>query len=74
MSVVELLKHVKALPPREREKLFLAILALDEEAPAPSKGKTARVKWPDVEARAKRIFGNRVLPNLVLLEREEAPF
>ena len=75
MSVVELLKQVKALPAREREKILLAILALEEEAPPlPSKGTTGRVKWPDVEARAKRIFGNRVLPNLVLLEREEAPF
>jgi hypothetical protein len=74
MSVVELLKRVKALSPREREKLFLAILALDEEGPTPRKGRTKRVKWPDVEARAKRIFGDRVLPNLVLLEREEARF
>jgi len=32
------------------------------------------VKWPDVEARAKRIFGDRVLPNLVLVEREETAF
>jgi hypothetical protein len=32
--------------------------------------KTKRVKWPDIEARAKRIFGNRMLPNLVLLDRE----
>jgi hypothetical protein len=30
------------------------------------------VTWPDIEARAKRIFGDPVLPNLVLLEREEA--
>jgi hypothetical protein len=74
MSVVELLKQVKALPGREREKLFLAILALDTERPTPSKRKTPRLKWPDVEARAKRIFGNRVLPNLVLLEREESHF
>ena len=74
MSVVELLKQVKALPAREREKFFLAILALDEDPPTPSNGKTKRVKWPDVEARAKRIFGDRVLPNLVLLEREETPF
>ena len=74
MSLVELLKHVKALPAREREKLFLAILAFDEDVPVQSKGRTRRVKWPDVEARAKRIFGDRVLPNLVLLEREEAPF
>ena len=28
MSVAELIKQVKALPAREREKLFLAILAL----------------------------------------------
>jgi hypothetical protein len=74
MSVVELIKQFKALPAREREKVFLAILALDEEGPAPSKRKGKRVKWPDVEARARRIFGDRVLPNLVLLEREESPF
>lgn len=74
VSVVELLKQVKALPNREREKLFLAILALDEERPAQRKGKAAPVKWPDVEARAKRIFGDRKLPNLVLLEREKSRF
>jgi len=72
MSVVELIKQLKALPAREREKVFLAILALDQESPAPRV--TKRVKWPDIEARAKRIFGDRVLPNLVLLEREENPF
>ena len=38
------------------------------------RGKTKRVKWPDVETRAKRIFGDRVLPDLVLLEREDAAF
>jgi len=74
MSVVELIKQLKALPAREREKVFSAILALDEEAPASPKKETKRVRWPDVEARAKRIFGDRVLPNLVLLEREENPF
>ena len=74
MSVVELLEQVKALPARDRQKVLVAILALEEEPPAPSRSGTSRVKWPDVEARAKRIFGDRVLPNLVLLEREEAPF
>ena len=74
MKVVELLKQVKALPARERDKLFLAILALDDEPSVRPAGKTKRVKWPDVEARAKHIFGDRVLPNLVLLEREETPF
>jgi hypothetical protein len=74
MGVIELIKQVQALRAREREKVFLAILAVDEEAPAPPRKQTRRVQWPDVEARAKRIFGSRVLPNLVLLEREENPF
>ena len=71
MSTVELLKQVKALPRRERLKVFNAILALEENEQAQEPMKTKRVKWPDVEARARRIFGNRVLPNLVLLDRED---
>jgi hypothetical protein len=74
MSRAELIKQVKALPAREREKVFLAILALEEESPSAPPKQTKRVVWPDVEARAQRIFGDRVLPNLVLLEREENPF
>jgi hypothetical protein len=74
MSVVELLKIVQALPPRERQKFVLAVLALDEDVPTRPPKITSRVKWPNVEARAKRIFGDRVLPNLILLEREEAAF
>jgi mRNA-degrading endonuclease RelE of RelBE toxin-antitoxin system len=74
MSAGELLKQVKALPPRERRKVLKAILALEENGPARRPTKTKRVKWPDVEARAKRIFGKRVLPNLVLLERDEEAF
>ncbi len=74
MSAVELLRQVKALPPRERQKFVLAVLSLEEEASPQPFGTAKRVKWPDVEARAKRIFGERVLPNLVLLEREESPF
>jgi len=74
MSAVELLKQVKALPQRERQKFVLSILTLAEETTSRSSGRKMRVKWPDVEARAKRIFGERVFPNLVSLEREEAAF
>ena len=70
MSAAELINQVKALPAREREKFLLAVLELEPKQDLPkSKGK--RIRWPDVEARAKRIFGKRVFPNLVLLEREE---
>ena len=71
MSTSKLLKQVRALPRRERQKVFNAILALEENEREHSPMKPKRVNWPDVEARAKRIFGNRVLPNLVLLDREE---
>jgi hypothetical protein len=70
MSAIELLRRVEALPARERGKFFLALLKLDGPLPN-AKRKNARVKWPDVEARAKRIFGERMFPNLVLLERQE---
>jgi hypothetical protein len=72
VSATELIKEVKAMPAREREKFLLAILALKEEPRKPKKKRP--VKWPDVEARARRIFGKRVLPNLVLLEREEQAY
>ncbi len=72
MSATELIEQVRALPVRERQKFVLAVLALKEGSPAEGARKTKRVRWPDVEARARRIFGERVLPNLVLLEREES--
>ena len=74
MSAGELLKQVKALTLRERQKFLRAVLALEEEDLARPAATAKRVKWPDVDARARRIFGNRITPNLVLLEREEETF
>jgi len=71
MSTAELVEQVKALPPRERRRFVEIILTLEEDL-TPSAEPPERVKWPDVEARAKRIFGNKIMPNLVLLEREES--
>jgi hypothetical protein len=71
MKPAELLNEVKALPPGERRRFLAAVRTLEERDSAPARSK--RVTWPDVEARAKRIFGNRVLPNLVLVERQEEP-
>ena len=70
MSARELLRQVKALSARERERFVDSILAI-EEPPLRAGSKSQDTKWPDVEARAKRILGRKVLPNLVLLEREE---
>ena len=73
MNTSELLKRVKALPRRERRKVFETILALEDIEPVARPARTKRVTWPDVEARAKRILDDRIQPNLVLLEREEEP-
>jgi len=74
MSATELLKQVRALPPRERQKFLRAIRSLEDGTTTEAKDKAKPIKWPDVEARARRIFGDRVLPNLVLLERDAAAF
>ena len=71
MSTAELVEQVKALPARERRRFVAMILALEDDLP-PKAASSERVKWPDVEARAKRIFGDKIMPNLVLLEREES--
>jgi hypothetical protein len=72
MSANEVLEHVKALPPRERRKFFAGVhkleLALDVE---PAARRRRPIRWPDATARRRRIFGNKVLPNLVMLAREE---
>jgi len=75
MTVTQLLKQVRALPTKQRNRLVRELLALEDASqPRRSRGRReVAVTWPDVEARAKRIVGDRILPNLVLLERGELP-
>ncbi len=75
MSTTELLNHVKALSASARKKFIMAVLALEKGGGSQPNEEVTRVTWPDIEARAKRIFGARVLPmlpNLVLLEGQES--
>jgi hypothetical protein len=73
MSTGELVEQIKALSARERRRLVEMLLELEDDS-TPPPASLQRVQWPDVEARAKRIFGNRIMPNLVLMERGESPF
>jgi hypothetical protein len=72
MSANELLQRVKTLPPRERRRFFEGVHELEGAfcAQAPLRPKRP-VRWPDAAGRRRRIFGGRVLPNLVLLAREQ---
>ncbi len=72
MSANEVLEQVKALPPRERRKFFACVHELETAIEAQPNGKhKRRIRWPDAAARRRRIFGDKVVPNLVLLEREQ---
>ena len=72
MTVAQLLKRVRALPTKQRDRLMREILALQRgPRQPPARRRRMRITWPDVEARARRITGDRVIPNLVLLERGE---
>jgi len=75
MTVTQLLRRVKALPATQRDRLVREILALEDDSRPRSSGRRdAHVAWPDVEARATQIVGDRVLPNLVLVERGEEAY
>lgn len=46
---------------RERDKVVARIV--------PEKVEEKPAKWPDFEARAKEIFGDSILPNIILEDR-----
>ena len=56
------LRAGKTVELRERDKLIAKIVPENEP---PQKA----VQWPDFEARAKKIFGDCILPNVVLEDR-----
>lgn len=75
MSARELLEQAKSLPAEQLREFLEGARALEtEETQSPAmqdQSVTKPLKWPDAEARRRRIFGDRILPNLVLAAREE---
>ena len=72
MSANEVLEQVKALPPRERRKFFAGVHELETALEGePAARRKRPIRWPDAAARRRRIFGDKVLPNLVMLAREQ---
>jgi len=72
MSANELLEKVRHLPSRERRKFFDSVYELEDSLAASApKPRQRPVRWPDGAARRRKILGDKVLPNLVLLARDE---
>jgi antitoxin (DNA-binding transcriptional repressor) of toxin-antitoxin stability system len=60
------LRAGKTVELRERDQVIARIV--------PESGERAPVKWPDFEARRKKIFGDRVLPGADLLIEERGRY
>jgi len=73
MSEKELLRKFKSMSVHEQRK-FLREARLMRRPIGRQRRVPRRVEWPDVEARARQIMGDRIVPNLVLLERDESAF
>lgn len=55
------LRAGKTVELRERDRLIARIVPENEKKPSP--------KWPDFEARAKKSFGDRIFPNIIVEDR-----
>jgi hypothetical protein len=60
----ELLRAGKSIELRNRTRVFARI------TPEPAPKEPKEIEWPDFEARARRIFGDRILPGADLLIEE----
>jgi hypothetical protein len=77
-SVLEIEQALKQLPPQERLEIARWLLEdLQEGALGPAEGKGPAENGertpplPDYSSRRRRIFGSKVLPNMVLAARAE---
>jgi len=80
-SVSEIETALRQLPPQERWEIARWLLddlqeGIISQAQAGGSGDNAgrTPPLPDYSARRRRIFGNKVLPNMVLLARAEERF
>jgi hypothetical protein len=77
-SVLEIEQALRQMPPQERWEVARWLLEdLQEGAISPAEGKSSGDNGartppvPDYSARRRRIFGSKVLPNMVLAARAE---
>jgi hypothetical protein len=72
VSANELLEMARALPPRELRRFLAGVRKLEgTDLPTKAIERNRRVRWPDSAVRRRKIFGDKTLPNLVLLAREQ---
>ena len=80
-SVLEIETALRQLPPQERWEIARWLLEdlqesnlsnAESKGSGDNRGRTPPL--PDYSARRRRIFGSKVLPNMVLISRAEEPW
>lgn len=77
-TLLEIEQAAKRLSPAEQATLIQSLQEQSSRAlggrssNGAERGEEEVVEWPDVEVRARAIFGDKVIPNMVLEERESA--
>ena len=73
MSLPEIESAVDKLPREDQERLrkFLND-RLRIPAPKAVAAPESKPQWPDFAARVRKIYGDKVMPNMVLAERDES--
>lgn len=67
------MKLIESLPPEKVEALFRALRQKKRSAKRVSAARTparGKVAWPDLNEWRSRVFGNKLMPNPILEERE----
>lgn len=72
MSVMEIEQALRQLPPQKQLEIAERLLEELQEMGQPvALSEKKNPQLPDYSLRRRRIFGNKVLPNMVLVAREE---
>lgn len=71
MSVLEIEQALRQLPAEKQLEIAQRLLEELQQKEAVASGGAKNPPLPDYALRRRRIFGNKVLPNMVLTAREE---
>jgi hypothetical protein len=72
MTTAQLTKAISALPDEHRFRLLLKLQGKPNSKSPPPKVRPDARLWDGLDSWRKEIFGSRITPNAVLLEREES--
>lgn len=72
MTTTQLTKAISALPEEQRSRLLLKFQGKPKPKSPPKNVRPSARLWEGLDEWRKEVFGSKITPNAVLLEREES--